>query len=60
MRKFNPELETKKIVTFIQEYQLKQKTEGAVIGEMREDSDVKFEAFEMFKQLDKLGSTRTS
>ena len=60
MRKFNPELETKKIVTFIQEYQLKQKTEGAVRGEMREDSDVKFEAFEMFKQLDKLGSTRTS
>ena len=33
---------------------------SAVRGEMREDSDVKFEAFEMFKQLDKLGSTRTS
>ena len=32
MKKFNPELETKKIVSFIQEQQLKQKTKGAVIG----------------------------
>jgi len=32
MKKFNPESETKKIIPFIQEQQLKQKTKGATIG----------------------------